>query len=62
MSIEGKAFRIRLVRVIVDNIGCLELAGKLALIQRARHLLAMNLGRHFRSWFRRVARFLPNKG
>jgi hypothetical protein len=62
MSIEGKAFRIRLVRVIVDNAGCLELVGKLALIQRARHPLVMDLGRHFRGWFRGVARLLPNRG
>jgi hypothetical protein len=57
---EGKAFRIRLIRVVVCSTGCLKLVSKLVLILRARYPLAINLGRHFIGRFARLARLFSN--
>jgi hypothetical protein len=57
---ESKTFRIRLIRVVVHSIGCFELESKLVLILRARHPLAIDLSRDFKSRFSRLARLLSN--
>ena len=57
---ESNASRIRLIRVVVCNLGCFKLESKLVLILRANHPLAIDLSRHFKGRFSRLARLLSN--
>jgi len=43
---ESNVFRIRLIRVVVYNLGCFELESKLVLILKASHPLVIDLSRH----------------
>jgi hypothetical protein len=57
---ESNVFRIRLIRVVVYNLGCFELESKLVLILRASHPLVIDLSRHLENWFGRLAGLLSN--
>ena len=57
---ESNAFKIRLIRVVVHNLGCFKLESKLVLILRASYPLVIDLSRHLENWFGRLARLLSN--
>ena len=57
---ESNAFRIRLIRVVIHDLGCFKLESKLVLILRASHPLAIDPSRHLENWFGRLAGLLSN--
>jgi hypothetical protein len=57
---ESNAFRIRLIGVVVYNLGCFKLESKLVLILRASHPLAIDPSWQLENKFGRLARLPSN--